>query len=97
MSIVIVGGNERMECKYKDICKKHGCKAKLFTKMRGNFSDQIGCPDLIVLFTNTVSHKMAGCALQAAGRSSNTVVARCHSSSSAALEDLLKRHTAAGN
>ena len=22
MSVVIVGGNERMECKYKDICKK---------------------------------------------------------------------------
>ena len=31
MSVVIVGGNERMECKYKDICKKRGCKAKVFT------------------------------------------------------------------
>ncbi len=26
MSIVIVGGNECMECQYKEICKKHGCK-----------------------------------------------------------------------
>ena len=93
MSVVIVGGNERMECKYKDICKKHGCKAKVFTKMRGNFSDQIGSPDLIILFTGTVSHKMAGCALQAADRSSARV-ARCHSSSSAALEDVLKQHAA---
>ena len=95
MSVVIVGGNERMECKYKDICKKHGCKAKVFTKMRGNFSDQIGCPDLIILFTNTVSHKLAGCAMQAAGRA-NSKVARCHSSSSVALDDLLRQHVAAG-
>lgn len=93
MSIVIVGGNECMECKYRDICKKHGFKAKVFTKMRGNFSDQIGNPDLIILFTNTVSHKMVGCAMQAAVRC-NVRVARCHSSSSSALEELLREHAA---
>ena len=26
MSIVIVGGNERMVCQYEDICKGYGCK-----------------------------------------------------------------------
>ena len=31
MSVVIIGGNERMEQQYKQICKKHKCKAKLFT------------------------------------------------------------------
>lgn len=93
MSVVIVGGNERMECKYKDICKKHGFKAKVFTKMRGNFQDQIGRPDLIVLFTGTVSHKMAGCALQAA-RQTDARIARCSSSSSAALDSLLRAHCA---
>ncbi|MBE6994462.1 MAG: DUF2325 domain-containing protein [Ruminococcaceae bacterium] len=95
MSVVIVGGNECMECKYKDICKRHGCKAKVFTKMRGNFADQIGSPDLIILFTKTVSHKMAGCAKQAADRF-NTTVAHCHSSSSSALEEVLKQY-ASGN
>ena len=32
MSIVIVGGNERMVCQYEDICKGFGCKAKVFAK-----------------------------------------------------------------
>lgn len=35
MSIVIVGGNERMVCQYETICKCHGCKAKVFAKEKG--------------------------------------------------------------
>ena len=35
MSIVIVGGNERMVCQYEDICKGYGCKAKVFAKEKG--------------------------------------------------------------
>ena len=91
VSIVIIGGNERMECQYKQICKKFGCKAKVFTKMPADFKKQIGCPDLMVLFTNTVSHKMVGCALQEANRE-NSVVARCHSSSACTLKELLSNH-----
>lgn len=36
MSVVIIGGNERMEQQYKQICRKHQCKAKVFTRMSGN-------------------------------------------------------------
>ena len=57
MSIVIIGGNECMECQYKNLCKKYGCKAKVFTKVRGVLRNQIGCPNLLVLFTGTMSHK----------------------------------------
>ena len=96
MTVVIVGGNECMECKYKQIWKAHGCRAKVFTKMRGNFTSQIGSPDIIVLFTGTVSHKMAGCAFEAAGRCGSLVL-RCQSSSASALSDLLKNHMAAGS
>ena len=32
MSIVIIGGNERMVCQYTDICKDYGYKAKVFPK-----------------------------------------------------------------
>ncbi len=32
MSVVIVGGNERMERQYADLCKEYSCKAKVFTK-----------------------------------------------------------------
>ena len=34
MSIVIVGGNERMVCQYEDICKGYGCKAQYLRKKK---------------------------------------------------------------
>lgn len=51
----------------------------------------IGSPNLLVLFTNTVSHKMVRCALDQA-KEENTVIARSHSSSMAALKDILEKH-----
>ncbi len=93
MSVVIIGGHDRMVCNYKNICKKHKCKAKIFTQMPGDLKKQIGSPDLCVLFTNTVSHKMIRCALEEAKRK-EVVVVRCHSSSGSALEQILETHCA---
>ena len=91
MSIVIIGGHERMETQYKDICKKYHCKAKVFTKMKTDLDKKIGCPDLIILFTSTVSHKMIHCAVAESERN-NAVVERCHSSSASALREILERY-----
>lgn len=88
MSVVIIGGHDRMVCQYKQICKQFKCKAKVFTQMSVAMSKQIGSPDLIVLFTNTVSHKMVRCAVEEAGRC-NAEVVRCHTSSKNALEEIL--------
>ncbi len=92
MSVVIVGGHDRMVCQYKKICKAYKCKAKVFTRMSANLSGQIGSPDLIILFTNTVSHKMVHCAVTEAEKCKADVV-RCHSSSGSALNDILKKHS----
>ena len=54
-----------MVCQYEDICRKHGCRAKVFVKEHGALKKKMGCPDLLILFTNTVSHKMV---LSASGR-----------------------------
>ena len=88
MSVVIVGGNERMVCQYEDICKCFGCKAKVFAKEKGAMKKKIGDPDLLILFTNTVSHKMVRCAVEEAERC-NADVVRCHTSSKNALEEIL--------
>lgn len=48
MSVVIVGGHDRMVSQYKKICKEHKCKAKVFTQMSANLSSQIGSPDLVI-------------------------------------------------
>lgn len=89
MSVVIVGGHDRMvEC-YKTICRKYKCKAKVFTQMTATMGKQIGCPDVLVLFTNTVSHKMVKCALGEIDESRTNVV-RCHTSSKTALTEILE-------
>ena len=93
MSVVIIGGNECMERQYQQICKKHGCKAKVFVKEKSGFSKQIGTPDLMILFTNTVSHKMVLAAAQEAKRN-NIPVARIHTSSAAALKGVLNEYCA---
>lgn len=89
MSVVIIGGHDRMVCQYKKIGKRYKCKIKVFTQMSGSLKNQIGSPDLIVLFTNTVSHKMVRCALCEAGKC-NACVVRCHTSSENALVEILK-------
>ena len=88
MSVVIVGGNERMVCQYENICKGYGCKAKVFAKEKGTMKKKIGAPDLLILFTNTVSHKMVKCALDEVGESTDIV--RCHTSSKNALNGILE-------
>lgn len=60
--------------------------------MNGGFKNKIGSPDLMVLFTNTMSHKMMRCALSET-KGQNTVIARCHSSSVTALKAILETHT----
>ncbi len=88
MSIVIVGGNECMTRRYKDICSEYKCNVKVYPKMTNGLKN-IGTPDLVVLFTNTVSHKMIECAL---GDKKNYKIARSHSSSVSALKNILEEH-----
>ncbi len=91
MSIVIIGGNERMERRYADICKGYGHHAKVFTKMRGTFKSKLGKPDMLVLFTNTMSHKMVRGALNEI-KTSSPIIERCHSSSATALKSILESY-----
>lgn len=57
MSVVIVGGNECMTRRYIELCEAYNCKAKVFPKLAGGMRN-VGSPDLLILFTNTMSHKM---------------------------------------
>ncbi len=93
MSIVIVGGNERMERQYRELCEAYRCEAKVYTKESG-MSGKVGSPDLLVLFTGTMSHKMLQGTLRAI-RGKETVIARSHSSSMAALRGILEAHAKA--
>lgn len=89
MSIVIIGGNERMEREYKSICKSFGYKSKVFTTMSSKVSKSIGSPEAIVIFTGTVSHKMSKKAEEEA-KKKNIPIHRIHSSGKVALEECIK-------
>ncbi|MCC8139527.1 MAG: DUF2325 domain-containing protein [Lachnospiraceae bacterium] len=93
MSVVIVGGHDRMVRQYMQICKNYKCKAKVFTQMSASLDKQMGTPDLFILFTSTVSHKMVKTAVDEAKRR-NVEVVRCHTSSGTALENILKEYVA---
>ena len=90
MSVVIVGGNECMVREYMELCKSYDCKAKIYPKMCRGLQN-LGNPDLLVLFTNTMSHKMVKCALDGT-KNCRTAVERSHSSSKAALKNILDRY-----
>ena len=92
MSIVIIGGNDCMASRYKQLCKERNCKAKVFTQPKG-IKDQMGSPDLVVFFTNTVSHHMIHTA-QAALPGNGSQIVRCHSSSMSALKKILDEYVA---
>lgn len=77
--------------RYRELCAEHGCDAKVYTHLRCDMRGKIGSPDLLVLFTGTMSHKLLKAALNEA-RSGNTVIARSRSSSAAALKAILETH-----
>ena len=89
MSILLVGGHDRMHDTYKGIGSKFGHKVKVFTQRPSKFEKVIGKPDAIVLFTNTVSHSMVSVAVKEAKRK-NIPVIRCHNSSAVSLESSIK-------
>ena len=91
MSVVILGGNECMERRYKDLCKKYNCKSKIFTKPTCDLKNKLGCPDLMIFFTNTISHKMVHTAMSEVD-DSDTIIERCHTSSLTALKNILDKH-----
>ncbi len=91
MCIAIIGGNECMECRYRDLCKEYNCNAKIFTKQKG-IKNKIGQPDMVILFTNTVSHKMVNTALSAL--TNKPTLVRSHSSSISSLREILNTHFA---
>lgn len=89
MSVVVVGGHDRMHNEYKDIADKHGCKIKIFTQMPARFDKIIGVPDAIIILTSTVSHKMVSVAVKEAKKKKIQIL-RCHTSSGNSLEETLR-------
>ncbi|MBQ9534365.1 MAG: DUF2325 domain-containing protein [Clostridia bacterium] len=90
MSVVIVGGNECMSRRYQELCEAYDCKARVYQKMERNMKN-LGSPDLLILFTGTMSHKMLRSVLsEMKGR--DVPVEYCRSGSMSALKKIMDVH-----
>lgn len=91
MSVVILGGNECMERRYKELCQTYQHDSKVITKLSGGLKNKLGNPDLTIFFTNTMSHKMVQGALSEL-KGQDTIIERCHTSSLSALRKILEKY-----
>ena len=62
----------------------------------GGLRGAMGSPDLLVLFTSTMSHKMLRYALSELGDGETTKIVRSHTSSGEALRGIMEAHAKAG-
>lgn len=76
---------------YKNLCREYQCEAKVYPKQNSSLKG-IGNPDLLVLFTGTVSHKMVRNALNET-KGQDVKVVRSHTSSMSALKNILEENT----
>lgn len=88
MSIVLIGGHERMKERYATNAKKMGHKMKVMSKMEASFARRIGSPDGIIIFTNTVSHKMVR-VTESMAKKNGVPIVKCHTSSQNALDSTI--------
>ncbi|MCX7856930.1 MAG: DUF2325 domain-containing protein [Deltaproteobacteria bacterium] len=58
MSILVIGGMDRLERHYFREARDMGASLKIFTKLRKNIHKKIGKVDAIVIFTGKVSHSL---------------------------------------
>lgn len=90
MSVVIVGGHDKMSKDYINMCKKYNCRAKVFTQMQTGLKDKIGMPDAVILLTDVVSHKLVLTAKREANKKNITVIMN-HKSTVTSLESVIKK------
>ncbi len=66
MSIVLVGGMDRLGEKYHKEAKKQGMRLQIFSQADNNMAGKIKAADAVVIFTNKVSHQARNDAFNAA-------------------------------
>ena len=86
MSIVLIGGMDRLARHYVNEAVKFGISLKVFTKSETGIKAKIGHLDGVVIFTNKVSHRVKKEAVDMA-RARNIPVLMYHSCGICTLRD----------
>jgi len=68
MSVVLVGGMDRLGNQYRKEAKRMGMKLRIFNQSENDLEGKIGSADAVVIFTNKVSHQARNQAVATAKR-----------------------------
>ena len=66
MCIALIGGMDRLHANYMATARAAGHEIKCIAKNEKNFTGKIGKPDLVLIFTNKISHGARDKAVRAA-------------------------------
>lgn len=89
MCVTLVGGMDRLKAEYVAAAKEQGCKLKCIARNERNFVDKIGSPDMLIIFTNKISHEAKRKASDV-GRARGIPVRLAHSCGVSTLRDCIR-------
>jgi len=89
MSVVLIGGMDRLEPQYLQEAERAGVQLRVFTTARNNIAAKLKHADAVVIFTNKVSHRARHEAL-AAARANDIPVFMHHACGVCTLRECLK-------
>lgn len=88
MGITLVGGMDRLKSEYMAAASSEGHSLRFISRNELNFTEKMGNPDAVIVFTNKVSHEARRKALQLA-RSRKIPIHMIHSCGLSTLRDCL--------
>ena len=90
MSITLIGGMDRLQAYYIATARAAGHEIKCIAKNERNFTGKIGNPDLVLVFTNKISHGARDKAIRAA-KSRGIPCEMLHSCGVSSLKEFLQQ------
>ncbi len=88
MSAILIGGLDRLKRQYEAEAAKRGVNLKVYTGKENTVAKHLGNTDVVILFTDKVSHKARKQATSLA-KARNIPLAQSHSSSVSSLGRVL--------
>ena len=88
MCATVIGGMDRLKRDYINAAKKEGVRLKVLTGKENRIAGKLGNADLVILFTNQLSHSARREAI-AHARKNNIPVVQSHSCGVSSLRESL--------
>lgn len=88
MCVTLIGGMDRLKPNYMACARESGHQLKCISRNEANFADKTGNPDMLIVFTNKVSHearRKASCL----ARAKNIPIVFAHSCGISTLRECL--------